>query len=51
MTAATAQRKTDARKEAREEAFEEWVKEETAARSFDDLSDAEAREQVQKEEL
>eukprot|EP00322_Chrysochromulina_rotalis_P023416 CAMPEP_0115844518 /NCGR_PEP_ID=MMETSP0287-20121206/8870_1 /TAXON_ID=412157 /ORGANISM="Chrysochromulina rotalis, Strain UIO044" /LENGTH=357 /DNA_ID=CAMNT_0003298247 /DNA_START=27 /DNA_END=1100 /DNA_ORIENTATION=- len=51
MTAADAQRKREVAKADREEQIQEWVKEMHEAESFDDLSDEEAKKQVNKEEL
>ena len=51
MTAADAMKKREKAKVGREAAYEEMVKEEIAAESFDDLSDEEAKREVSKEEL
>lgn len=51
MTAADAMKKREKAKAQREEALEEAIREEIAAESFDDLTDAEANEAIRKEEL
>ena len=51
MTAADAMKKRETAKGQREEALEEAIREEIAAESFDDLTDAEANEAILKEEV
>ncbi len=51
MTATDAMRKREAAARERDERFEEMVKEEVEAHSFDDLTDEQVAEQIRKEEL
>mmetsp|Transcript_57480 Transcript_57480/g.153043 ORF Transcript_57480/g.153043 Transcript_57480/m.153043 type:complete len:99 (+) Transcript_57480:1-297(+) len=51
MTAADAMKKREKAKEVREKVFEEMVREEVEANSFDDVTDEQVRRELAKEEL